>query len=327
MEDQVKQVYIDGLLVDLGEQLFFGGKRPKHEQKGASSSPLRKVTAKAVRGKLQTIARRSPEVIVKISGGGKGMKRIKDHLDYISRNGKLEVEDQDGNMINGRDQLRDLRDEWQYGGAPIPDESNVRDAFNIVLSMPAGTDERAVKRAARDFAAREFTKHQYVMVLHTFDTDPDRQPSPHPHVHLSVKARADDGRRLNPRKADIQRWREGYAEALREHGVEAAATRRQQRLKRERGQKQSVYQMKQRGQKLDRVGASSLDQGRIAKAKQTEVRMLHRYREITKLLASSDSPEDRKLAAGVIHRLDADQRHQGQQEQAEPAPSRRGEDR
>jgi hypothetical protein len=34
MEDQVKQVYIDGLLVDLGEQLFFGGKRPKHEQKG-----------------------------------------------------------------------------------------------------------------------------------------------------------------------------------------------------------------------------------------------------------------------------------------------------
>ncbi|TAL64336.1 MAG: hypothetical protein EPN79_14420 [Burkholderiaceae bacterium] len=45
-----------------------------------------------------------------------------------------------------------------------------------------------------------------------------------PPVHLVVKVTAMDGTRLNPRKADLHRWREGFAQALREHGVEAAAT-------------------------------------------------------------------------------------------------------
>lgn len=55
---------------------------------------------------------------------------------------------------------------------------------------------------------RETDPHQYAMVLHTFETDPDPHPSPHPHVHLTVKAADLDGVRLNPRKADLQRWRD-----------------------------------------------------------------------------------------------------------------------
>lgn len=46
------------------------------------------------------------------------------------------------------------------------------------------------------------------MVLHTFETDPDPHPSPHPHVHFTVKAADLDGVRLNPRKADLRRWRD-----------------------------------------------------------------------------------------------------------------------
>lgn len=33
------------------------------------------------------------------------------------------------------------------------------------------------------------------------------------------------GKRLNPRKADLHRWRETFAEKLRGHGVEAEASR------------------------------------------------------------------------------------------------------
>ncbi|MDI3467782.1 MAG: IncQ plasmid conjugative transfer DNA nicking endonuclease TraR [Nitrospira sp.] len=40
----------------------------------------------------------------------------------------------------------------------------------------------------------------------------------HPHVHLTVKAVNFEGTRLNPRKPDLHRWREGFAEALRDHG-------------------------------------------------------------------------------------------------------------
>src|SRR5206468_12841234 len=46
-----------------------------------------------------------------------------------------------------------------------------------------------------------------------------------PHVHLSVRAESKSGRRLNPRKADLNRWREVFAERLRDWGIDAEATR------------------------------------------------------------------------------------------------------
>ncbi|MGY0193911.1 hypothetical protein ACWA7J_02430 [Leptothrix sp. BB-4] len=56
------------------------------------------------------------------------------------------------------------------------------------------------------------------MVLH------DHQANPH--VHLSVRAESRRGRRLIPRKVDLARWRETFAEKLRELGIEAEASRR-----------------------------------------------------------------------------------------------------
>ncbi len=117
---------------------------------------------------------------------------------------------------------------------PIAADSTMRDAFHLVLSMPQRTDPLSVQRAARDFAKREFAGFQYAMVLHTYETDPDQHPSPHPHVHLTVKAAGLDGIRLNPRKVDLPRWREGFAEALREHGIEATTTSRLHRTNQER---------------------------------------------------------------------------------------------
>jgi type IV secretory pathway VirD2 relaxase len=86
-----------------------------------------------------------------------------------------------------------------------------------MLSMPRGTDPLTVQRAAREFAQVELADHKYVMVLH------DHQANPH--VHISVRAESKHGKRLNPRKADLHRWRETFAEKLRGHGVEAEATR------------------------------------------------------------------------------------------------------
>ncbi len=48
-------------------------------------------------------------------------------------------------------------------------------------------------------------------------------------VHLAVRALGDDGRRLNPKKADLAAWREGFARALRDRGIEAEATPRRAR--------------------------------------------------------------------------------------------------
>jgi hypothetical protein len=48
-------------------------------------------------------------------------------------------------------------------------------------------------------------------------------------VHLSVRAESKHGKRLNPRKADLHRWRETFAEKLRGWGIDAEATRQASR--------------------------------------------------------------------------------------------------
>ena len=148
------------------------------------------------------------------------MKAIAAHFRYISKNGRLEIEDQRGETMRGKDTLHDLADEWRFGGSLIPDDAEPghrREAYNIMLSMPRGTAPLSVPRAAREFARAELADHKYVMVLH------DHQANPH--VHISVRAESKIGKRLNPRKADLHRWRETFAEKLRGHGIEAEATR------------------------------------------------------------------------------------------------------
>ncbi len=98
----------------------------------------------------------APEAMVKITNrasGAQGMGAVRRHLRYISRNGQVELEDQDGQIIAGAAALRDLAHVWQFGGWGIPEESSHREVFNVVLSMPAGTDREAVREAARAFAA------------------------------------------------------------------------------------------------------------------------------------------------------------------------------
>ena len=321
--------YVDGMLVDWGAALFNEGSvsasprgsaaagllKRRSRKAGASGGILKKggpggvaQSAAAIRSKLGAIAKRTPEVMVKITPGApKGMRQIKRQLDYISRKGEIPLEDQEGNVIVGKPALEQLRDDWQHGGAYIADEpGRFREAFHIVFSMPEGTDEIAVQRAVRDFAAREFEGHQYVMAMHTFDTDPDPEPSKHPHVHLAVKARGDDLTRLSPRKADLQRWREGFAGALREHGVEAAATNRLQRLKRERSEKQAVRQIRDSGRALQHVGRAPKAPGVKAAAIAKEHEVYGTYRKLVEALSQSDDVEDRKLAVQVVARLAED---------------------
>jgi hypothetical protein len=164
------------------------------------------------------IVRKAPQVMVKVTGGGRGMAAIAAHMRYISKNGRLEIEDDRGEVVRGKGAVRELVDEWRFGGSLIGDVSDRREAFNIMLSMPRGSADAAyVLRAAREFAQSELRGHKYVMVLH------DHQA--HPHVHISVRAEANNGTRLNPRKADLHRWREVFAEKLRGYGIDAEATR------------------------------------------------------------------------------------------------------
>jgi type IV secretory pathway VirD2 relaxase len=169
--------------------------------------------------KARRIAKRSPEVMVKITGFGKGATHIKAHLSYITRNAKLLLETHRGDILWDKNAVKDLFEEWADDIDSVRRHKNQRDTMHLVLSMPEGTPETAVHHAARAYAKRTFgSNHEYVFALHTDE--------PHPHVHLTVKLRGFDGKRLNPRKADLQLWREAFARDMRDQGIEAEATPR-----------------------------------------------------------------------------------------------------
>jgi hypothetical protein len=261
---------------------------------GRLSTPQARTTY--VRQTLQAMVRRTPQVIVKLVRAPKGMKGISNNLTYISRDGLLEIEDQDGQVIKGTEAVADLKAEWRDGGMPIAADSTMRDAFHLVLSMPTRTDPLSVQRAARDFATREFSGFQYAMVLHTYETDPDPHPSPHPHVHLTVKAAGLDGIRLNPRKPDLQRWREGFAEALREHGIEATTTSRLHRTNQDRWIVRHLQEPNTKGKTLERLKRSTRRKGRTQE-------VMRNYEQVMRTLARSDRGEDRQLAADLVSYL------------------------
>ena len=210
---------IDGVLIQWGDRLFYPG---NHIVK---TKPQPKLSALAARQRAAilrqriaaTVTRRAPQVMVKVTGGGRGMKAIAAHFRYISKNGRLEIENERGEKLLGKEVLRELADDWRFGGSLIDEVGNRREAFNIMLSMPRGTDPLSVQWAAREFAKAELADQKFVMVLH------DHQANPH--VHISVRAESKHGKRLNPRKTDLHRWRETFAQKLAERGIEAEATR------------------------------------------------------------------------------------------------------
>src|ERR1700730_221209 len=208
--------------------------------------------------RMGSSGRGAKEVLVKISGGGRDADGGQGHFEYIDRHGKLDIETDQGEVLNGKTAATELINDWtlDYGAVPGSPHSRSkigpdgkrrqpRQAFNIVLSMPAGTPPQKVLKAVKKFAREEFAhQHRYAMALHA---DEKRKHGMHPHVHLVVKAEHEyEGRRLNPRKADLQRWRERFAAYLTELGVAATATRREDRGFVKTHKKTPIYRAAQR---------------------------------------------------------------------------------
>jgi hypothetical protein len=281
---------VDGVLLQWGDRLFYPGNRivrVKPDPRLRLRSQAER--AAAIRARIEaTVVRRAPQVMVKVTGGGRGMKAIAAHFRYISKNGRLDIEDDRGQTARGKEAVHDLVEEWRYSGSCIDDTSERREAFNIMLSMPRGSaDASIVQRAAREFAQAELADHKYVMVLH------DHQANPH--VHISVRAESRHGRRLNPRKADLHRWRETFTEKLRSHGIDAEATRQATRGATRNHPDLWRVKAAEDGRLLKPRGEHR--RGTTAAASRADA---HRaWQEIAAALARSSDPADRKLADSI----------------------------
>lgn len=194
-------------------------------------------TASAVRATLARVVHRTPEVLVKVTGRKKGAKHLAAHLDYIGRHGDIAIETRDGEQITSKDDAHQIADEWSD---PLYWRQGTSvSAVAMVFSMPAGTNPDKVRESVREAAERLIgDNHDYVLALHT-DT-------PRPHVHLTVQAEGMDRKRFDPRREDLFRFREAFAEALRSRGVEAEATPRYTRGQGRAGTSMALTQLRAR---------------------------------------------------------------------------------
>jgi Relaxase/Mobilisation nuclease domain len=188
--------------------------------------------ARLTSAQAQLVARtaaRTPEVMIKVlSGGAASARAVRRHLEYIGRKGEVELHTDDGDALKSRDAVGQLPEDWnldlEEAGARRQvgkgtKAKPVRLAHKLVFSMPPGTNPDKVLSAVQNLCREEFAlKHRYAMALHTDNA--------HPHVHVVLKARSEQGKRLNISKSHLKEWRVKFADHLRAQGVAANATPR-----------------------------------------------------------------------------------------------------
>jgi len=114
-------------------------------------------------------------------------------------------------------------------------------------------------------------------------------------VHISVRAESKHGKRLNPRKADLHRWRETFAEKLRERGLDAEATRQATRGRNRNYDPLWRIKAREDGRlRTSRPTAKSSPQARTTRAEAVEAWM-----QVGRALAMSAEKADRDLARSI----------------------------
>jgi hypothetical protein len=93
-----------------------------------------------------------------------------------------------------------------------------RNVYHVVFSARAGTDARALLRAAENVLTEKIPDHKWAIAHHP--------ETGHVHVHAMILARSESGRQLHFSKADLYDWRAVYAEKAREEGIAMVATSR-----------------------------------------------------------------------------------------------------
>lgn len=246
----------------------------------------------STKDRLRRTVARVPEVVIKVTGGGSKSAGVLRYMNYISRGGMLTTIDQNGDRLEGKDTIRNVHASWDLDLQRAHDKRGgaLHHSFNIIFSMPARTAPDKLLDAVQAFAQQHFVGREYILALHTPETDPSNDPPPHPHVHVIVRAEDEDGHRLHIRKSTLRIWRESFAAELRARGIEANATSRAERGVSLKGRGSAEYHIRERGD------ISSAQARRFAEAaddlrkgdtqpKPWEVAMAARRRDVLKELA------------------------------------------
>src|SRR5258706_7022184 len=197
----------------------------------------RSFTIKLSQAERLRAARGVRQAVVKVRSFPHGIKGVGRAMSYISRKGTLPLEKDTGELIKGLDELRALVRDW---AVDFDRRKDSRDGAHIIFSMPPGSDPEALRRAVRATGTRAFPDNEWVFAIH--------EDKKHPHAHMILKMRGrEKNLKLDPKKADLHRLREVFAEAAREQGVDLAASPRAARGVGKQAMRHSFYYLKSKG--------------------------------------------------------------------------------
>ena len=168
--------------------------------------------------------KKNTQVIVKITGNDGTFKKLKSHIRYITRNGEIGVYTSFGEIISGKENLKEIWDNFNKDGYRIPTEKELftncqkekRETLHLVFSMKDYTNASMdqIRLAAMETIKQKYPNNYFVLAMHN-DTA-------HPHCHLVLKTRDVFGRRIDPKKKDLDDLRKNFVLELNKLGVEAS---------------------------------------------------------------------------------------------------------
>ncbi len=167
--------------------------------------------------------KKSNEVVIKITGSSKNFETLTAHIDYISRNGDVELFNDDYTFL-GKDEVNDLKDIFRNDNIKFRKENEKdfkkerKEAVHIVFSMRehSTTPEDKLKKAVVETLNKKYPDNLAIFAFHN-DTD-------NPHIHAVLKLTDIDGKRIDIRKQDLNDLRTTFAKELNSLGIEATAT-------------------------------------------------------------------------------------------------------
>ena len=254
---------------------------------------------------------RVPQAIVKvIPGGGVGSRgELVAQLNYLSRDGDLELEQGDGIdtwKMDCSEDIRDLATDWAmaWEDAASRDGRTARaksKSFHMLVSFPEGTDADMARMAADAFAERLCQSGDYgdqwrnVRAWHT-----DRA---HPHMHLVIDRLGASGRmmQIHPAKPiNPKVLRALQVETAAEYGIELNDTPRVSRGHRDLDLSTAEWRADERGEMQGRSPrravyaktATGFADDAIAREAVELRKLSERYQE-------SDAPEQRRNAKAL----------------------------
>jgi hypothetical protein len=179
---------------------------------------------------------RGPEAVVKVISHARGL-RAKRLMEYVAREDAtskdkepLELEDERGNKLSGKDEIQQAYKEWEkdFDQGKPGSKRPPRHVTHMTLSADCANEPRNVKKVLA--AAREILREQIDAKGYDYKFAVHRDGGkPHVHAIIKNKHREPGGPKLRLNPPELLELRQGFAQKLNALGIEQVATLRRDR--------------------------------------------------------------------------------------------------